>query len=225
MKNSPIQRSKPMSRTGILGQSSFQRLAAPAKPPKGPKLKKCANRACRSPYMPNAATPWVNWCSFDCGAALGMEKDAKRKLKVARAERAATKAALMKYKPLKWFRAKAKKVMHLYVRTRDEGKQCCSCDTLLLNLGRIGGDYDAGHLRSVGSAKHLEFDPRNVWGQCKYCNDTLHGNEREYERRLRLREGDAMVDALMADNEERHLKRADFEAIEAHYKQKLKELK
>ena len=157
-------------------------------------------------------------CSQSCAETLVIV-DKARKLRIDR------QAGLIKLKPPKWWKAKAKKAMHLFVRTRDEGKQCASCDTVLLKLGRMGGDYDAGHLRSVGSAKHLEFDERNVWSQCKYCNDKLHGNEREYERRLRLKMGDDYVDGLMADNTNRHLKIHDFQAIEAHYKAALKTLK
>jgi len=77
----------------------------------------------------------------------------------------------------------------------------------------------------VGSAKHLEFDERNVWGQCKHCNDRLTGNPQEYERRLRILKGDAFVDDLLADQTPRHYKAADYQAIEAHYKARLAELK
>lgn len=180
------------------------------------RTRKCVVATCRKVFEPRSMTHKT------CGPECAQEFVRLEKIRKDRRER---QAGLRKLKPRKWFVAKAKTAMHAYVRARDEGKSCCSCDTVLIRVGRLGGDYDAGHLRSVGSAKHLEFDPRNVWGQCKYCNDRLHGNEREYERRLRLREGDAMVDALMADNDERHLKNADFEAIEAHYKKLLKELK
>jgi hypothetical protein len=157
-------------------------------------------------------------CGADCAEAHAKAEKA-RKLKRER------QAGLIALKPLKWFRAKAKTAMHAYVRARDEGKCCASCDTVLVKLGRMGGDYDAGHLRPVGLAKHLEFDERNVWGQCKPCNDRKRGNFQEYERRMRLIHGDAYMDELMADNEPRHLKKHDFLAIEAYFKLKLKQLK
>lgn len=207
----PIKRKAP-ALTGMLSVQSHQRLAV-AEPKR--RTRKCALKTCRKPFAPCSMTHVA--CSTECAIELArLKREAK--------DRKDRQAGLIALKPRKWWLAKAKKAMHLYVRMRDEGKQCCSCDTILVRIGRMGGDYDAGHLRSVGSAKHLEFDPRNVWGQCKYCNDRLHGNEREYERRLRLLHGDAMVDSLMADNEDRHLKISDFQEIEAHYKAKLKSL-
>jgi hypothetical protein len=211
-----------LKRTSSLRRTAF---VSTPKPAKGPKLKKCQSKECRKPYEPDPKQPFKVWCSDDCGAAIGLQRMAKQRAKQARAERAADQAKLEAMKPAKWWKAKAKKAMHLYVRTRDAGKPCASCDTILLQLGRVGGDYDAGHLRSVGSAKHLEFDERNVWGQCKRCNDFLKGNYQEYERRLRILKGNAFVDELMADQAPRHYKTADFQAIEAHYKAKLAALK
>lgn len=177
------------------------------------RTKKCS--MCRTPFEPRSA--WAKVCSPECSIAhVAAEK--------ARKDRKERQEGLIALKPAKWWKAKAKKAMHLFVRTRDEGKQCASCDTVLVKLGRVGGDYDAGHLRTVGSSKHLEFDERNVWGQCKYCNDRLHGNEREYERRLRIKMGDEYVDGLMADDTPRHYKIHDFQAIEAFYKNELKQL-
>lgn len=178
------------------------------------RTRKC--KVCREVFAPRSMTHKV--CGAACAETLSLQ-DKARKLRMER------QAGLIALKPAKWWKAKAKKAMHLFVRTRDEGQPCASCDTLLVKLGRIGGDYDAGHLRTVGSSKHLEFDERNVWGQCKYCNDRLHGNEREYERRLRIKMGDSYVDGLMDDNTPRHFKIHDFQAIEEHYKAALKLLK
>lgn len=185
---------------------------APATEPKR-RTRKCV--VCRAAFEPRSMTHKA--CGPECSIAhVASEK--------ARKDRKERQEGLIALKPAKWWKAKAKKAMHLFVRTRDEGQPCASCDTLLVKMGRLGGDYDAGHLRTVGSSKHLEFDERNVWGQCKYCNDRLHGNEREYERRLRIKMGDAYVDGLMADNMPRHFKIHDFQAIEAFYKNELKQL-
>ena len=219
-RKSPPARS-PMTRTsrpvGILSQASHAKIRA----------RKCAQ--CRMPFEPKPVGAKVcsPACALDYQAAVKAKQERKAdkiRKQAMRIERASDKARLIAMKPLKWSRKKAKTAMHSYVRARDEGKECASCDTLLIRLGRIGGDYDAGHFRPVGLAKHLEFDPRNIWGQCKYCNDRLRGNFQAYEAKLRLREGDAFVDALLADNEPRHLKAHDFLEIEAFYKQKLKEL-
>lgn len=163
-------------------------------------------------------------CGPSCALLLAVDERQKQERKVAKAERAETKKKLDCLRPRKWYVVQLKIAMHAWVRARDEGKPCISCDTVLLKLGRPGGDYDAGHLRSVGSAKHLEFDERNIHGQCKHCNDYKAGNPQEYERRLRLRVGDAEVDALLADQDSRKYSIDDFIAMTEHYRKKLKEL-
>lgn len=188
----------------------------PREPSKEPKrrVRKCI--VCRDQFEPRSMTHKA--CKPECASA-HVDAEKARKLKRER------QSGLLALKPAKWHKAKAKTAMHAYVRARDAGKCCASCDTVLLKLGRAGGDFDAGHFRPVGLAKHLEFDERNVWGQCKPCNDHKRGNFQDYERRLRIAQGDAFVDDLLADNTPRHLKIPDFQVIEAHYKAKLKLLR
>lgn len=111
-----------------------------------------------------------------------------------------------------------------WVRERDEGKECISCDTILLKRGRVGGDYDAGHYRSVGSAKHLEFDERNVHGQCKYCNDRLNGNTVEYRKKLAIKIGLQELEALESDQADRKYSKQQLREMIAHYRAKRKEI-
>ncbi|WP_284076324.1 recombination protein NinG [Herbaspirillum aquaticum] len=148
------------------------------------------------------------------------EKDA------AKAQRAADKARLHVLDPKRKSkaRAKAKKALHAFVRERDLGKSCISCSTILKKAGKLGGDYDAGHFRSVGSNKSMEFVERNIHGQCKRCNRDLRGNALEYQRGLIARYGQAYVDELLADQKVRKLTVDDFETIEKIYTQKLKDL-
>lgn len=213
-----LTRKTPMKRTQMQPAASTSVLRVAAQ---RIRARKC--KACRQPFTP--ARPGMLVCSPACAEVHGKALTAKAERVASKAKRTADKARLVELKPLKWWRAKAKVRMHAYVRARDEGKECASCDTILVVLGRIGGDYDAGHFRPVGLAKNLEFDPRNVWGQCKPCNDRKRGNFQEYERRLRLREGDAFVDALLADNAPRHLKIHDLRALDEHYKEQLRQLK
>src|SRR4051812_20738631 len=101
-----------------------------------------------------------------------MDRVSKAEKKAAKkAEHADDQKRKVALRSRKWYLATLKTAMHAFVRARDEGKQCASCDKILIKLGRPGGDYDAGHFRSVGSAAHLRFDERNIWGQCKHCND------------------------------------------------------
>lgn len=195
-----------------LKRTPFRNISKPAK---------C--KVCRCEFV--RKLPGQKVCGENCAMALAFSVREKEARKEAKRQAAADRAKLISLKPKKWWIAKAKEAMHAYIRARDEGKQCISCDTILRKIGRLGGDYDAGHFRSVGSAKHMEFVENNIHGQCKRCNDYLAGNSQEYERRLRIRCGDQFVDDLLSDNTERKLQIDDFKQIEATYKQKLKDLK
>jgi hypothetical protein len=65
-----------------------------------------------------------------------------------------------------------------YIRKRDEGKPCISCNNILR------GKFDAGHFYSVGGYPNVRFNELNVWGQCVHCNQHRHGNIHEYAKRL-----------------------------------------
>jgi len=73
----------------------------------------------------------------------------------------------------------AQKVFNTYIRLRDKGKNCISCDKPLQNK------YDAGHFFSVGAYPNLRFNENNVHGQCVHCNRDKHGNVKEYDLRLK----------------------------------------
>lgn len=206
MKTSALVRKTPMVRKAIIQSEP--------KPAPGQRKRSC--KACKTKFQPFRS--FEAWCSPECGAIVAKER-------LAAQERKADKERKQSMQPARWWRKKCKTALHEFVRARDEGQQCASCDTVLVKLGRIGGDYDAGHFRSVATAKHLEFDIRNIWGQCKYCNDRLRGNYQEYERRLRLKKGDAFVDDLMADQRSRHMKICDYQELEAWAKSELKKLK
>lgn len=181
---------------------------------------KCKN--CKAAFT--LSRPGQKVCGLDCAQALAVSARLKVERIEAKREAYVTRQKIEALRPRAWWLAKAKTALHAYVRLRDEGKECISCDTILMKLGRVGGDYDAGHFRSVGSAKHLEFVLENIHGQCKHCNDYLGANPQEYERRLRIRYGNEYVEKILQDNTPRKLTIADFQAIEAEFKQKLKEL-
>lgn len=178
---------------------------------------------CKTKFTPER--PSKICCSPDCEYDYGLKHASRAEANRAREDRKTVKIKLQEMEPKSYWWKRAKKAFNAWVRARDEGKECISCDTILIKLGRVGGDYDAGHRRSVGSAKHLEFDERNVHGQCKYCNDRLAGNPDAYNAKLPSRIGQEAFDALMCDQEPRNLTANDYKAIEAHYVAKLKEIK
>lgn len=160
----------------------------------------------------------------DCRYTYAKQQADKSRLKREKKQREQDRQKMEEMQPKSYWWKRAKKAFHAWVRARDEGKECISCETILVKLGRVGGDYDAGHRRSVGSAKHLEFDERNVHGQCKHCNDYLKGNPDSYNAKLPSRIGQEAFDALMSDEDPRNLRAEDYKEIEQAYKRKLKEL-
>lgn len=104
------------------------------------------------------------------------------------------------------------------------GKGCISCGA---NCGAtaVGGDGDAGHFRSRGSAPHLRFDERNCHLQCKKCNRYLSGNVANYRIGLIERIGLDAVDALESDQEPRNHTIDDLREIKARYTKLANDLK
>lgn len=171
---------------------------------------------CQTEYVKQK--PGQKVCSPSC--AISLVKSAKqsklvRAAKIARVARKLTRADQIK---------KTQAAINKYVRVRDEGKPCISCGTPLLKLGRKGGDYDAGHYRSVGSAPHLRFEDKNIHGQCKRCNKWLTGNYVSYRKGLIERFGVDYVEAIEADQEPRHYSIEQLQEIERTAKDQTKAL-
>jgi hypothetical protein len=77
----------------------------------------------------------------------------------------------------------AQKVFNTFIRLRDCGKPCVSCN------GSLGEKYDAGHYFSMGGHKAVTFNEDNVHAQCVTCNRYKHGNLLEYQIGIEKRIG------------------------------------
>ena len=162
-------------------------------------------------------------CSPRC-AARKVAADKRAKAEAAKAEKRADRAKREAMKTLPELKTEAKTQMHLFVRLRDQAAGCISCGTPFQGPA-IGGAFDAGHYRSVGSAKHLQFDPRNVHGQCKHCNDYLGGDPVRYRVGLIARIGLAEVEALECDETPRKYTRDQVRELREHYRAEANRLK
>jgi hypothetical protein len=94
-----------------------------------------------------------------------------------------------------------------------------------LGDGDLGGAYDCGHYRSVGSAPHLRFMEANAHAQRKACNRWGAGRAVDYRIGLIQRIGIEAVESLEADNRIHKWTREELIEIRDTYKRKLKELK
>lgn len=177
-----------------------------------PKLPRRKCKVCNEWFHPAFAN--VRWCCPEHGAIYALELRTKEKVKAEakriKAKKDAEKAARQRrrakretFKTKAQWDKEAQSAFNRYIRIRDDGKPCISCDAQL--IGKInfltGSAIDASHYRSRGAAAHLKFNAFNVHSACTRCNRQLSGNAVEYRNRLIKRIGQERVERLESDNE------------------------
>ncbi len=80
----------------------------------------------------------------------------------------------------------AQKVFNTYIRTRDEGKPCISCN-------QPPKKKNCGHFYSQGGHSNVRFDEDNCHLQCEHCNTFLSGNLLNYQIGIEQRIGAAKL--------------------------------
>lgn len=160
----------------------------------------------------------------DAQAAKAARKQAKIQRAAQKAERAEIKAKKAAFKTLNEYKKEAQDAFNAYIRARDSGKPCICCGNPL-GFGAVGGGYDCGHYRSVGSAPHLRFNEDNAHAQRKVCNRWGAGRAVDYRLGLIARIGLEAVERLEQDNTIHKWTREELIAIRDKYRAKLKDLK
>ena len=153
-----------------------------------------------------------------CGPACAMKVARKA---VEKADKKETKRKLDAMQTRPQLLKKAQTAFNAYIRARDKGKPCISCDK---PLDGGANTFDAGHYRSVGSAPHMRFVEDNCHGQCKHCNNWLAGNHVEYRKRLLERIGERQLELLESDNTLRKYTKEGLEEIAKHYREETRRL-
>ncbi len=149
--------------------------------------------ACKSYFRPEQTFPGtVSWCSPECGLIVAQKRAPAVKRKEAAQERAQTKEARERIKPLSQHVSEAQSWVNRVVVAEDKPKGCISCDYGLVS--------DAGHYFHRGSKYRISpitLDRRNLTGQCRACNSYKGGgNQHEYQKGYIARYGQAQFDAL-----------------------------
>jgi hypothetical protein len=112
----------------------------------------------------------------------------------------------------------AQKVFNTYIRTRDEGKTCISCNQ------PINGVKHASHYLSSGGHSNVRFHEDNVWVSCYKCNVMLSGNQIEYRKRLIEKIGNDRVQWLEENgNQVKKWELDELKLLIKIYKKKTKE--
>ncbi len=132
------------------------------------KTRKC--KYCKNSFEPIA---FLQKNCFDPGCVTEWIQETKQKEWIKK--KAKLKAELM---TLSDYTKILQQLVNKYVRMRDIGKPCISCEK------PITGKTDAGHLFSVGNYPSVRFDLRNLAAQCITCNQFNGGNIHEYRKNL-----------------------------------------
>lgn len=149
-------------------------------------------KVCKSQYTKSRMGQVV--CCPECAMTLARSKNAKaEKVEITRARR----AAVARLKTRSDWMKEAQAEVNKYVRLRDAGLGCISCD----KPANWGGQWHASHFRSVGAASSVRFNLWNIHKSCSVCNNWKSGNLSEYEPRLREKIGNEKVDWLRTQNQ------------------------
>lgn len=178
---------------------------------------KCGVRFVPTRPLQTVATP-------DCARKLIELRKEQQAKRIAKAERAEIRARKEKIKTRRDWINEAQIAFNAFIRERDKYKPCICCGAIL-GTGGVGGSFDCGHYRSIGSAPHLRFAETNAHGQTKQCNRYGAGRAVDYRIGLVKRIGLQAVEALEADQEPRKWSIAELKAIRDEFRAKLKELK
>ena len=112
----------------------------------------------------------------------------------------------------------AQQVFNKYIRLRDKGNVCISCQ-------KIPKKENAGHFWNANNHWSVRFDERNVHLQCEHCNTYLSGNLINYRENLLKKIGkDEYYNLEQESNKTRKFTIDEVKEIIAAYKQKIKDI-
>jgi len=112
---------------------------------------------------------------------------------------------------------KAQTLFNKWVRLRDEGSNCISCN-------KPPKKKNAGHYKSRGAHPELRFEPLNCHLQCEPCNSHLSGNISNYRISLISKIGIDKVEWIEGPHEPRRYTIEDLKEIQETYKAKIKSM-
>ena len=110
-------------------------------------------------------------------------------------------------------------LVNRYVKLRDNGLPCISCQKEIKNK------RDSGHYFSVGGYPSVRFDLRNINSQCINCNQFNGGNLIEYRKHLINKIGQNEFDELdRLAHQKRQYTIDEIKDLIKEYKEKIKQI-
>ncbi|WP_299076464.1 recombination protein NinG [uncultured Paraglaciecola sp.] len=168
-------------------------------------VKKC--RVCKAHFEP------FNTLQRVCGPSCAAKHAENERGKADRREAAEYRA---RTKPKKSLLTEAQRAFNSYIRMRDSGAPCISCELFKNHSSLSGHAMDAGHWYGVGAHPELRFTLWNVRPQCVACNRDLSGHPHGYENGLLKRFGREWVEGRKQqarDKQPNHYSRDDLRRI------------
>ncbi|CAB4152886.1 Bacteriophage lambda NinG [uncultured Caudovirales phage] len=154
-------------------------------------MKRCKN--CREKFQPRFNTLEGYCWAPECKTIEALQKLEKLKKNDNRLQQQKRKAIKEQLKTASQWKKDLQTIFNTFIRLRDAGANCISCDKPLR------GKYDAGHFYNVGNYPGLRYNELNVWGQCVECNQFQGGRVHEYRLNLIKRIGAEKVTELEAN--------------------------
>lgn len=177
------------------------------------KLKTC--KICKTKFTPIRTLQPV--CGkYECNLSYALQITEKAEKKKQQQEK---KVLREKLKTTSDYMKEAQEVFNKYIRLRDEGLPCISCQR------HHQGQYHAGHYRSVGAAPQLRFNELNVHKQCSACNNHKSGNVVEYRINLIKKIGLENVEMLETSNNPVKYSVDEIIELKKNYLKKIAEIK
>ena len=119
---------------------------------------------------------------------------------------------------LSYYLKLTQQVVNKYIRVRDEGLNCISCDL-------PPKKKNAGHYYSQGGHSAVRFDEDNIHLQCEHCNTFLSGNLLNYQIGIEKRIGGEKLMQLQAKAHDiKKWTKEELKEIIEIYKKKIKKL-
>lgn len=161
------------------------------------------------------------FCDYTCLKEFTAKNAEKIADKVRKEQRKSDKIKKEKLKTKGEWTKEAQKAFNAYVRWRDRREPCISCGNFTADHS-VGGNWDAGHYRSTGSAPHLRFHLWNCHKQCVKCNRYLSGNVADYRVALVWKLGHERLEALESSHEPKNYSIDDLKRIKSIFTKKLR---
>ena len=195
-------------------------------------FKKC--RVCKNKFAVELPKQIV--CTPSCALAYNFTQQEKAKVQKEKAFRAETTRLKQTIKTKGEWIKEAQAAFNKYIRVRDAGQSCISCDKPISEIEggqswKIGGAWDAGHYVSVGANCSLRFEELNCHRQCKsdnagagkYAKKTATV-DKEYRKRLIDKIGIEKVEWLEGPHPIVKLSIEDIKEIKAKYTKLAKQI-